>query len=88
MNGNTLEKYRTMPAEEAIEALSGYIAQHPDSDSAYTMRGMKHWALGHRALAIKDYHSALLINPDSDARQALDIANAILDFYNKDLLNP
>ena len=34
-----------------------------------------------------NYLEALSINPDSPARQALDIANEILDFYNKDMYN-
>ena len=83
-----LEKLKSLLPAEAIPELDAYILSHPDSDTALTIRGMKHWALGDRALAIKDYHAALAVNPASDARQALEVANAILDFYNKDLLNP
>ncbi|MDE6576752.1 MAG: hypothetical protein K2J82_03660 [Muribaculaceae bacterium] len=83
-----LNEIKGMLPAEAIPLLDEYINLHPESDSAYTIRGMKHWALGHRALAIKDYHAALAINPHSDAGSALKVANDILDFYNKDLLNP
>lgn len=83
-----LEELKNMLPAEAIPALDEFISLHPSSDEALTLRGLKHWALGHRALAIKDYHAAIAINPDSDARNALALANSILDFYNKDLLNP
>ncbi len=73
--------------QEAIPLLDEYISSH-EEDEAYTLRGMKHWALGKRALAIKDYLSAIRINPESKAKQALESANAILDYYSKDLLNP
>ena len=33
------------------------------------------------------YLEAVALNPGSPARQALDIANEILDFYNKDMYN-
>ena len=84
----TLAELKNMLPAEAIPALDDYIVRHPDSDEAFTIRGLKHWALDHRAQAIKDYHSAIAINPDSDARKALEIADSILSFYNKDLLNP
>ena len=38
-------------------------------------------------MAINNYLEALNINPDSPAKQALEIANDILDFYNKDMYN-
>ena len=38
-------------------------------------------------MAINNYLEALHLNPDSPAKQALDIANEILDFYNKDMYN-
>ena len=84
----TLENISALPAAEAVEALDLYIAAHPNEDDAYTLRGLRHWALGHRAKAINDYLKAISINPQSRAVQALANANAILDFYNKDLYNP
>lgn len=74
--------------QEAIAILSEYISQHPDDDKALTLRGIKYWGLSDRANAIKDYLEAIRINPDSNARQALQAANDILDYYNKDLYNP
>lgn len=82
------DEIRNLPANEAITALSEYILTHPDDDEALTLRGMKYWTLNQRKEAINDYLSALKINPESRAKMALQFANSILDFYNKDLLNP
>lgn len=79
---------RGMDADEAIATLSAYIAGHPDDDKAYTLRGIKNWSAGNRGQAITDYLSAIRINPDSPAREALKAANEILDYRNKDLYNP
>lgn len=76
-----------MPAE-AIVKLDEYLAAHPDCEEAYITRGLKHWSLGKRADAINDYLSALRINPESRAKEALKAANEILDYRNKDLYNP
>ncbi|MDE6096154.1 MAG: hypothetical protein K2G52_08195 [Muribaculaceae bacterium] len=88
MNDITLDEIKRLLPEEALPLLDRYIACHENDDRAYTLRGMKYWAMGSRALAIKDYLSAIRINPDSNARMALQSANAILDYYSKDLLNP
>ena len=77
-----------MPAEEAIVALDRFIELNPDNDEAFTFRGLRHWGLNHRKEAINDYLAALKINPESKAKMALQYANSILDYYNKDLLNP
>lgn len=74
--------------DEAVSLLTDYIAAHPDSDEAYTLRGMRHWGAGQRAAAMNDYLAAIRINPDSRAAQALRAANEILDYRNKDLYNP
>lgn len=82
------DSVRLLDASDAIKQISDYIAANPRDDEAYTLRGLKYWSAGRRADAINDYLEALRINPDSRARQALDAANSILDFYNKDLYNP
>ena len=68
-------------------AADAFITLYPSDDEAYTIRGIKHWA-GQRSLAINNYLSAIRINPESRAKMALQAANDILDYYNKDLLNP
>ena len=82
------ELTRGLTADEAITRLTEYIAEHPESDEALTMRGMRYWGLSRRADAINDYLAAIRLNPESRAVQALKATNEILDFYNKDLFNP
>lgn len=77
-----------LTAEQAVEQLNRYIAEHPESDEALTMRGMKYWAMSRRSEAINDYLAAIRLNPQSRAVQALKATNEILDYYNKDLYNP
>lgn len=79
---------RAMGYDEAIAALTEYIAANPEDDEALTMRGMRYWGAGKRSLAIKDYLAAVKINDKSMAREALKAANAILDYRNTDLINP
>lgn len=74
--------------EDAIKIVSDFITRNPDNDEAYTIRGMKYWGAGMRALAINDYLKAISINPDSKANMALKASNEILDYRNKDLYNP
>lgn len=83
-----LEDIGKLDAREAIKELDKWISWHPDDDEAYTLRGLRHWSLNHRREAINDYLAALRINPQSKARMALEYSNSILDYYNKDLLNP
>ncbi len=68
--------------------LDEYIAANPQDDDALTVRGIRYWGAGKRSKAINDYLEAIRINPESRAKEALRAANEILDYYNKDLLNP
>ncbi len=76
-----------LPAE-AVVRLNGYIEAHPKCEEAYIMRGLKYWSLGDRASSIRDYLTAIRINPHSRANEALKAANEILDYRNNDLYNP
>lgn len=84
----TLDDIRELAPEEAIINLDLFIESNPEDDSAYLLRGLRHWSCGHRAEAMRDYLEAIRLNPDSKARQALQTAQEILDFRNTDLLNP
>ena len=84
----SLEEIKRLPPEEAISTLNGYLVKYPHDDEAFTLRGQKHWNLNHRKEAINDYLSAIRINPSSRAKMMLEFSNSILDYYNKDLLNP
>lgn len=88
MDDQIKSKIKSLDYEAAITFLTDYIAAHPDDDEAYTMRGMRYWGAMKRSLAINDYLSAVRINPDSRAAQALKAANEVLDYRNKDLYNP
>lgn len=74
--------------EDAIERLTQHIHTSPDEEEAFILRGKILWSLNRRREAINDYLAAIRLNPQSKARLLLDYANSILDFYNKDLLNP
>lgn len=82
------EELNSLSIEAAIARLDVHIAANPGDEEALTLRGMRHWAMNHRSKAINDYLAAIRINPSSRAVEALRQAQAILDFYNKDLLNP
>lgn len=84
----TFEEIKKEDSEKAIELLNVYISNHPQDDNAYMERGLKYWSLNKRKEAINDYLAALKINPESRAKMALDFANSILEYYNKDLYNP
>lgn len=75
-------------SSEAIELLDRFIIDNPENEEAYILRGLRHWGLGNRSKAINDYLAAIRINPESRARQALEMATGILDYRNKDLYNP
>lgn len=82
------DKIALIPYEDAIEFLTKYLEENPESTDALTLRGMKHFGAGRRSAAINDYLAALRIDPECKAKLALQSANSILDYYNKDLYNP
>lgn len=82
------ESVRSLTPAETVEAVTAYLAGHPDDDEALTLRGMRYWSLGNRSAAINDYLAAIRINPDSNAKMLMKSTYDILDYYNKDLYNP
>ena len=75
-------------ADEAIALLESYRSSGgPMDDTLYYLLGNAWRKKGNWQMAMNNYLEALEINPDSPARQALAIANEILDFYNKDMYN-
>lgn len=83
-----LDEIKSLLPSEAINLLNDYIAVNPKDDEAYTLRGMKHWAMGEHSAAINDYLAAIKINPEGKAKHALEAAESVMNYYNKDLLNP
>lgn len=75
-------------ADEAIALLDEYRAGGGQMDDGlFYLLGNAWRKKGNWQMAINNYLEAIAINPDSPAAQALDIANEILDFYNKDMYN-
>ena len=83
-----ISEIKKLPPGEAIAILDKIISQEPANEEALILRGLKHWSIGNRREAINDYLAALQLNPQSEAKSLLQYTNSILDFYNKDLLNP
>lgn len=75
-------------ADDAIALLEGYRAGGGVMDDGlYYLLGNAWRKKGNWQMAMNNYLEAIHLNPESPARQALDIANEILAFYNKDMYN-
>lgn len=74
--------------EEAILLLNNEIDTNKNNDKLFFSRGKIHWRLGNKAQAITDYEHAVDINPQSQARIALENARDVISFFNPDLYNP
>ena len=75
-------------ADEAI-ALLGEFRQGGGemTDTLFYLQGNAWRKKGNWQMAINNYLEAVALNPESPAKQALEIANEILAFYNKDMYN-
>ena len=75
-------------ADKAIAEAEKYIStQTEELDFAYYILGNAYRKKGDWQGAINNYLQAMVINPDSPAKQAYQMANDILDFFNKDMYN-
>lgn len=75
-------------ADEAIAELERYrIDGGTMDDTLFYLLGNAWRKKGNWQMAMNNYLEAVHLNPESPAQQALDIANEILDFYNKDMYN-
>ena len=74
--------------EQAIVMLNSIVEAGEADDRTYYIMGRLYWRLGNHAEAVNCYRRALELNPESDARHALEIATSVFDFFNPDLLNP
>ena len=74
--------------DEALEALNSLIGDGSDNDELYYLRGNVYRKFNNWKCAMGDYLKASAINPDSPATAAYNSALQILEYYNKDLLNP
>ena len=75
-------------ADGAIALLEQYRAGGGEmDDTLFYLLGNAWRKRGNWQMAMNNYLEATALNPESPAAQALDIANEILDFYNKDMYN-
>ena len=75
-------------ADEAIAALEEYRAGGGEmDDTLFYLLGNAWRKKGNWQMAMNNYLEAVHRNPESPAQQALDMANEILAFYNKDMYN-
>ena len=75
-------------ADGAIALLEQYRAGGGKmDDTLFYLLGNAWRKKGNWQMAMNNYLEATALNPESPAAQALDIANEILDFYNKDMYN-
>jgi len=72
----------------AISAITDMMDSHPATAEMYYERGRLYWRRGLMSDAISDYEHALALDPESPAKQALEMARSVMDFFNPDLLNP
>ena len=74
--------------DEAIAQLDRYRADGGTMDAGlFYLLGNAWRKKGSWQLAINNYLEAVHLDPESLAAQALDIANEIMAFYNKDMYN-
>ena len=75
-------------ADEAITLLEGFRQGGGEmTDTLFYLQGNAWRKKGNWQMAINNYLEAIALNPESPAKQALEIANEILAFYNKDMYN-
>lgn len=80
-----LEAHR---ADEAIAEIEAWQRSGGEMDDGlWYLLGNAWRKKGNWQMAMNGYLEAVALNPDSPAQQALDIANEILAFYNKDMYN-
>ncbi len=71
----------------ATDALGGELTTDERAGLLFE-RGMLYWRTGNRSKAMTDYMGAVDLDPESPARQALEQARDIEDFFNPDIFNP
>ena len=74
--------------DDAIALLDSFRGEGGEMDATlFYLLGNAWRKKGNWKMAIDNYLEAIAINPESPARQALEIANDILAFFNKDMYN-
>ena len=91
-NMATIEDVKNMiernEVKNAIAQLDVMIELCPELDELYYLRGDAYRKFNSWKNALNDYCKAISLNPDSPAVEAYRASLEILEFFNKDMLNP
>lgn len=75
-------------AETLLADVEAALQKAPRDASLLIEKGKLLWRLGKRGEAMSAYEAAAAIEPDGAAPLLIEHSNAIMDFFNPDLLNP
>ncbi len=84
----TIKEYITANQLEEAENALLLHASEKESDEVFYLLGNVYRKQGNWQKALTCYNSALELNPESPARIAAENLNQILNYYNKDMINP
>ena len=75
-------------SDEAISLLTHFVHENPSSDEVFFWLGNAYRKKENWEFALNNYQQAMDLNPDSPAKLAYKMVIDILNFYNKDMINP
>lgn len=86
---NKKDKVKEYFEENRLDEAVALLSSMGESDAwVLFMLGRIAWKRGDKAGAISLYEQAVDVDPASEAAVALEQARNIMNFFNKDLLNP
>lgn len=85
---NHIDSLKDKTPEQQLELTAIWLKINPDDAALHIARGKAFWRMGRRGEAMSEYAAADRLEPGGEARTLLDHSNAIMDFFNPDLLNP
>lgn len=66
----------------------GVSAQDRERARAHYEAGKRLWAEGRQGAAMTEYNRAVALDPDSPAATALEMADSVMDFFDRSRYNP
>lgn len=66
----------------------GVSAQDRERAQAHYEAGKRLWAEGRQGAAMTEYNRAVALDPDSPAATALEMADSVMDFFDRSRYNP
>ncbi|MFA8436133.1 MAG: tetratricopeptide repeat protein [Marinifilaceae bacterium] len=83
------EKVAANEIQEAIALYKEVTELDPKHEEAFFQIGTLYYQLGQFGPALSGFYAVIDINPDNKKAQVnLDMINSIMDYHNKDLINP